>query len=124
MIVRKRDEARETPQPMVLQVDSGDDDSSGALSFAALWHAFCKRVWVAAPLGALLAAAACAGLGYFTEPKFKSVATLKIVDKQPYVAFKTSDPSKEFAETQVELLRGPFIISRLRSETEGLTGIA
>ena len=110
-LIRRGDEARE-PQPMVLQVDSGDETSSGTLSFNALWHAFIKRVWVALPLGAVLAGIACAALGFVTEPKYKSVATLKIVDKQPYVAFKTSDPSREFAETQVELLRGPFIISR------------
>ncbi|HEY2252086.1 MAG TPA: hypothetical protein VGH74_13530, partial [Planctomycetaceae bacterium] len=123
LIVRNRDEAREAPTPMVLQVDNGDDDSSGALSLSALWHAFVKRVWLAAPLGALFAAVACAILGSITEPKYKSVATLKIVDKQPYVAFKTTDPSREFAETQVELLRGPFIISRA-IETEGLLELA
>ena len=119
MLTRKGDAAREAPTPMVLQVDHGDENSSGALSFNVLWHAFAKRVWVAAPLGALLVGVACAGLGHFTEPKYKSLATLKIVDKQPYVAFKTSDPSKDFAETQVELLRGPFIISRA-IESEGL----
>src|SRR5690348_7519936 len=87
LIVRNRDDAREAPTPMVLQVDNGDDDSSGALSLSALWHAFAKRVWVAAPLGFPFAAVACAVLGYITEPRYKSVATLKIVDKQPYVAF-------------------------------------
>src|SRR5579863_5276852 len=123
LIVRHRDDSRLAPAPMVLQVDNGDDDSSGALSLSALWHAFVKRFWIAAPLGAILAGVACAVLGFITEPKYKSVATLKIVDKQPYVAFKTSDPSREFAETQVELLRGPFIISRA-IESEGLLELA
>ena len=118
-LIRRGDEKRDLQKPMVLQVDSGDDNTSGSLSLSGLWHAFVKRVWVAAPLGALLAGIACAALAFTTEPKFKSVATLKIVDKQPYVAFKTTDPSKEFAETQVELLRGPFIISRA-IEAEGL----
>src|SRR5438477_11976921 len=83
-LIRRGDEKRETPKPMVLQVDSGDENSSGALSFSALWHAFAKRVWVALPLGSLFAAVACAVLAFVTEPRYKSVATLKIVDRQPY----------------------------------------
>ncbi len=116
---RSSDDVREAPAPMVLQMNHGDDDSQGSFSFSVFWHALAKRMMVATPIGLTLAAIACAVVASVTEPKYKSRATLQIVDKAPYVAFQTSDPSKEFAETQVELMRGPFIIGRA-IEAEGL----
>jgi capsular exopolysaccharide synthesis family protein len=119
-LVKTGDLLRETPAPMILQLGGAQEDAAGAFSFSILWQALMQRVRVAAPLGVLLAAAACAILCYVTEPKYKSLATMRIVDKQPALVFHTTENSQAFAQTQIELLRGPFIISRaIESEELG-----
>src|SRR5262249_135757 len=62
---------------------------------------------------------ACAALWYFTEPKFRSLSTLQIHEKQPFLVFQNPEHSAGFAQTQIELLRGPFIVGRA-IEAEGL----
>jgi uncharacterized protein involved in exopolysaccharide biosynthesis len=47
---------------------------------------------------------------YFSEPKFLSHATLRIIE-QPYVAFSSGTPSRGSSHTQIELLRNPHIIT-------------
>jgi hypothetical protein len=80
--------------------------------FVALWRAFMARFKLAAPVGLVLAVIGCVALWYFTEPKYRSQATLRIIEKRPFVAFPIGETTKGFAETQVELLRGPFIIGQ------------
>ena len=111
---------REAPPPMVLQLGGSDDQGGGAFSFNIVWQALLQRLRVAFPLGLVLAIVSCAALWYFTENKFRSHATLRITDKQPYVAFSIGEQSRAFAQTQIELLRGPFIIGRA-IESEGLS---
>lgn len=121
-LIKAGEGPREAQPPMVLQLGSPDEGSSGAFSFSVLWQALLKRLKLAAPIGVVLAAIACAALWYFTEPKFRSLASLKIIEKQPFVAFPTAESSRDFAQTQIELLRGPFIIGRAL-ETKGLAEI-
>src|SRR5262249_44211461 len=78
------------------------------------------RLKLTVPVGLLLAGIVCAAVWYFTEPKFRSHSTLRIIEKQPFVAFQTAEHSMAFAQTQIELLRGPFIIGRA-IEAEGLS---
>ena len=108
------------PAPMVLTLGNPEDQSAGAFSFNVLWQALLQRLKLTVPLGMLLAGIVCAAVWYFTEPKFRSHSTLRIIEKQPFVAFQTAEHSMAFAQTQIELLRGPFIIGRA-IEAEGLS---
>src|SRR5262249_6475428 len=119
-LIKPAEIIRGSNAPMVVQLGGAGDDSSGAFSMTVLWQSLLQRLKVAAPLGAVLSAVSCAVLWYVTEPKFRSQATLKIVESRPFLAFQTGEVTKGFSETQVELLRGPFIIGRA-NETERLS---
>jgi uncharacterized protein involved in exopolysaccharide biosynthesis len=54
----------------------------------------------------------CTAAWFITEPKYRSVSTLEIQEKREYIAFNPDDHSNEFAETQVELIKGPYIVGR------------
>jgi hypothetical protein len=90
--------------------------------FVAFWRALMARVKLAAPVGFVLAAIGCSGLWYFTEPKYRSLATLEIRETRPHLAFRTDEKNKSFAKTQVELLRNPYIIGRA-VDTERLSSL-
>src|SRR5689334_7755442 len=111
-LIKRGEIVREAPAPMVLQLGGGEDAGAGAFSFSILWQALLQRLKLAAPLGIVLAAVSCGALYYFTELKYRSHATLQIEDKQRALVFNSSDNSQTFADTQIELLRGPYIISR------------
>src|SRR5262245_39157618 len=119
-LIKRAKPARKAPAPMVLQLGNGEEASAGAFSFNLMWQALLQRWRLAAPLGAVLAAAACVALAWFTEAKYKSLATMRIIDKAPALVFQSTEQSQAFAQTQIELLRGPFIISRA-IESQGLT---
>ncbi len=88
----------------------------------AFWRALVLRVKLAAPVGFVLAIIGCIGVWYFTEPKYRSQATLEIRESRPHLAFQTDEKSKSFAETQVELLRNPYIVGRA-IDTERLSSL-
>jgi hypothetical protein len=90
--------------------------------FIGFWRALMARVKLAAPVGFVLAAIGCIGLWYFTEPRYRSQATLEIRESRPHLAFQTDEKSKSFAETQVELLRNPYIVGRA-IDTERLSSL-
>jgi hypothetical protein len=73
-------------------------------------------------IGFILAVVAGGVLWYGTEPQFRSLAILLIHDKQPWLAFPDTEDSDGFPETQVDVLRGPFIIERA-IQKENLTHI-
>jgi len=77
---------------------------------------------LAAPLGVILAVLAGGATWKLSVRQYRSQATLKIVDKQPFVAFPTQEYSADFSQTQIELLKGPFIIGRA-IENEGLAQV-
>jgi succinoglycan biosynthesis transport protein ExoP len=110
------------PAPMVLKLGNAEGEAQSAFSFNILWQALLQRLKVAAPLGIGLSAIVCVAVWNLTEPKYRSHSTLRIIEKQPFLAFQTADHSNGFAQTQIELLRGPFIISRA-IESEGLTNL-
>ncbi|MBI3864318.1 MAG: AAA family ATPase [Planctomycetia bacterium] len=110
---------REPAAPLVLQLGQAGATTAQTFSFNVMWQCLLHRLPVAIPLGLVLAALAGAAVKYFTEEKFRSLATLRIVDKQPYLAFPTQESSADFAQTQIELLKGPYIIGRA-IESEGL----
>lgn len=119
-LIKTGEVVREAPAPMVLQLGAANDAGAGGFSFGIVWQSLLQRIKLAAPLGVVLAAVSCTILWYFTEPKYRSHSTLRITDKQPYVAFNVTEQSRAFAQTQIELLRGPFIIGR-SIESEGLS---
>jgi hypothetical protein len=88
----------------------------------AFWRALMARVKLAAPVGFALAVIGCIGVGYFTEPEYRSQATLRISESRPHLAFPTDEKNKLFAETQVELLRSPYIIGQA-IDTERLSSL-
>jgi capsular polysaccharide biosynthesis protein len=90
--------------------------------FIAFWRALMDRVKLAAPVGFVLAAIGCIGLWYFTEPKYRCQATLRISESRPHLAFPTDEKNKSFIETQVELLRNPFIVGQA-VDTERLSSL-
>src|SRR5579863_3787023 len=85
-LVKTGELLREPPAPMVLQLGSSDDKGAGAFSLSLVWQALLQRLKLAFPLGLALALVSGAALCLFTEPKFRGHATLRITDKQPYVA--------------------------------------
>src|SRR5262249_17916662 len=108
-----------SPAPMVLKLASPENEAAGAFSFNLLWQALLQRLKLAVPLGGGLWAVVCVAVLDLTEGKYRSHSTVRIIDKQPVLAFNTADHSQGFAQTQIELLRGPFIIGRA-IESEGL----
>ena len=61
-----------------------------------MWQALLQRFRLATPLGIVVSAIACLALWYFTEPKYKSQAAMRIVDKQPALVFQTTEHSLAF----------------------------
>lgn len=110
--------AHEPAAPMVLQLGQADARAAQTVSMSVLWHSLCHRLTLAAPLGVVLAALTCGAAWYLNEPNYRSLATLHIVDKLPFLAFPTQDSSVDFAQTQIELLKGPFIIGRAIESAE------
>lgn len=75
--------------------------------------------WVSLPAGALLAVVAGAAVWTIFKPTYQAAAWLQIENRRPYVAFPTWEgESKQFAETQVELIRSPLVLSRVLSQPE------
>lgn len=121
-LIRSGEGSHPAPAPFVVQLGGGEQKAAGAFSFGQIWNALRLRLLLTLPLGILLGAGACAALWKFSEEKFKSSATLKISEKQPYIAFQAMEHSRDFAETQVELLRGRYLISTA-IEASGLADI-
>lgn len=113
---------RDSSGPMVLQLGGADEKASQKFSPALLWHTVSRRLLVSLPLGIVLSLAACLALSRLTEETYRSISTLRIIDKQPYLAFPTLEQSNAFAQTQVELLRSRFIIGRA-VESDELAGV-
>ncbi|HJT33788.1 MAG TPA: hypothetical protein VJ783_17205 [Pirellulales bacterium] len=75
--------------------------------------------WLALPCGVLLAAVSGAAVWAAFKPTYQAAAWLQIEDRRPYVAFPAWEgESKLFAETQVELIRSPLVLSRVLSQPE------
>src|SRR5262245_42803731 len=114
-LIRQRG-AESTTQSMVLKLGTGEEEGAGGLSMGVLWESVRQRLKVALPLGIVLSAVSCAALYYFTEPDFRSVATLHIKYETPYIAFKVTSYDhhhyREFADTQLETMRGSYLISK------------
>ncbi|HEY2252218.1 MAG TPA: hypothetical protein VGH74_14190, partial [Planctomycetaceae bacterium] len=110
---------REPAPPMVLQLGQANASSGQTVSMSVLWQSLRHRLKLAAPLGLVLAALACGAVTYFSEERYRSQSVLTVVDKRPFLAFPTQESSTDFAQTQVELLKNPFIVGRA-IESEGL----
>jgi polysaccharide biosynthesis transport protein len=101
------------PPPNVLTLSTGNEEKPNPLSFARILSAVLHRIWIALPLGVLLSAAAVAALWYFTEDQYRSAAWLRIRDKPEYIAFPSSEHSRRFVATQVELMRSPVVLGQV-----------
>ncbi len=101
----------EEPRPNVLTLSTGAEDKPSGFSVGRLISAVLHRIWLAIPLGIVLAAIAVGALWYFGEDQFRSFAWLEIRDKPQYIVFPPGkEDVKRFVATQVELLRSPVII--------------
>lgn len=73
-----------------------------------------RRWWkVAAPLGILLAVAAAGTVFLLFEPQYLAIGRIRILGQQPHIAFPTegsSNSSKQFVQTQLQLLRLPVVL--------------
>src|SRR6266478_6204061 len=67
------------PAPMVLKLGNPEGEAQSAFSFNILWQALLQRLKVAVPLGIGLAAIVCVAVCYFTEPRYRSHSTLRII---------------------------------------------
>ncbi len=121
-LIKPAEIVRDASPPMVVQLGHPAEGSAGALSMNVVWQSMLQRLKVAAPLGVVLSAVSCTVLYYVTEPKYRSQSTLEIRESRPHLAFQTDEKSKSFAETQVELLRNPYIIGRA-NDTERLASL-
>ncbi len=83
----------------------------------ALWSSLVRTL----PAGIVLAAIVCGVLWFVIAPSYRSHSTLRIAERQPYLAFPSDDEaSPEFVQTQLELLRSPYVITRaMESESLG-----
>lgn len=109
----KRASSTEAQPPMLLRLGTASDAASGgAFSFSVVLHALRQRLLLGLSLGILVATAGCAALWHFTEPQFRSTATLKISNSAPHLVFPGGQGGETFSFTQVELLRGRYLIGR------------
>jgi capsular exopolysaccharide synthesis family protein len=111
-LIKSGKEAREPSAPLVFQLGNSDQNSAGAFSVSLLLKSLRQRIFVTIPLGIILAAIASTALWYFSEDKYLATATLEIMDKQPFLAFPTMEQSGNFSQTQVELLKEPYLIGK------------
>ncbi len=102
---------------------SGDltagDDEAETLRLSDVLDSLRHWWWLAFPAGLACAAALGAVVWIVFKPTYQAAAWLQIEDRRPYVAFPTFESeSKLFAETQVELIRSPLVLSRVLSQPE------
>jgi uncharacterized protein involved in exopolysaccharide biosynthesis len=107
-------------------MDNSDFDAPSytsilAAEFAAFWRGLLARLKLAVPAGLILAVIGGVVLWCVHEPRYRSQATLRIIETRPFLAFQP-DAIRGFAETQVELLRSAFIIGRA-IENERLSSV-
>ena len=121
-LIKPAEIVRDASPPMVVQLGNPAEASTGGFSMNVVWQALLQRLKVAAPLGAVLSVIACAVLNYLTEPKYRSQATLEIRESRPHLAFRPDENGRAFADTQIELLRNPYVLGRA-NDTERLSSL-
>ena len=79
-----------------------------------------RRWWkLAVPAGIVLGASAVAVIViFFTKEIYQAQAWLSIEDSSPYVVFRDNEASRQFVETQVQLIRSPLVLSSVVSNPE------
>lgn len=86
-----------------------------------VWRVFTAWwAWVV-PLGIVLSTAVAAVVWLLHVPKFESSALIKIEAEAPFIAFdqgKFSHDSERYVQTQIELLRGPVVLSPVLARPE------
>lgn len=96
----------------------GDDEAEN-IRFTDVLDSLRHWWWLAFPSGLACAAVLGAVVWVVFKPTYQAAAWLQIEDRRPYVAFPTFESeSKLFAETQVELIRSPLVLSRVLSQPE------
>jgi hypothetical protein len=110
------EESAQSEPPARVATDSGFAGNSKPSGEASQSNALPRALWDnlkwTFPSGIALAFAAMAVVWFFAEPNYRSLSSLVIHDKQPFLVYPTEESSASFAQTQIELLKGPFIISR------------
>jgi capsular exopolysaccharide synthesis family protein len=93
-----------------------DDDF--VVSPALLFQAFFQCWKVALPLALLLGALSTAAILHFFVPRYRASAWIQINDHTPYLAYETPESefqAERYVQTQIELLRGPLVLSSVLS---------
>ena len=94
-------------------------NSGSAFNLGDLWRTARRWWWQCTFAGSVLAVAACAAIWFFFEPVYVASSWMLIKSQQPHIVYATSGDSQMFAETQLQTIRSPVVLSRvLASEPE------
>ncbi len=78
------------------------------------------RQWwkIAAPVGLILATVGGSLVWMFFEPSYRASAWLQISELTPYIAFESREQSKQFVNTQIQLLQSPMVLGPVVADAE------
>ena len=74
--------------------------------------------WQCSLVGAVLAAAAGAAVYLTFKPEFEATSLVVIKERPDYIAFPQQNGSNTYAETQLETLRSPIVLSRVAAKPD------
>ena len=78
-----------------------------------------RRWWmVALPCGVLLAAVGAGIVHWVYQPAHQATAWLRVSVNTPYIAFPMREDTRQFLETQLELMRSPLVLGPVISQPE------
>lgn len=74
--------------------------------------------WQSSLAGLTLAAAAAAVVWYTFKPQYEAAAFLEIKNNAPFIAFPDRMEAQSFAQTELETIRSPIVMSRVAAKPE------
>lgn len=118
-IITRDAAARAAAPPLTLRLGGQEERAAGGISFSVVWHSLMQRLFLGVALGIVLASVACIVLWKLTEPVYRGVATLQILEKPNHIVFEGAGiNSQRFAQTQIELIKHPYLIGRAVEEAK------
>jgi capsular polysaccharide biosynthesis protein len=88
------------------------DDAGSSITAGFVLHAIRQHLVISSVLGVLFAGLGGAAVWFTFKPMYTASTSLRMVNHQPYIVFPTTENSRHFVTTQVELLRSPFVLRR------------
>ena len=108
-------------RPMTAIARPGSAQAEQGVTPQFVWRVFAGWWKWVVPLGLVLAAVAGALVFVFYVPKYEASALVKIEAETPFIAFQQGAMSKDserYVQTQIELLRGPVVLTPMLSRPE------